>query len=48
MVVIVFRSRIRPGVEEEMEKVGARMYELAASMPGFISYREYAAADGEG
>ena len=31
-----------------MEKVGARMYELAAAMPGFISYREYAAADGEG
>jgi heme-degrading monooxygenase HmoA len=47
MVVIVFRSRLRPGVEKEIEKTGARMYELAAAMPGFISYREYASADGE-
>jgi heme-degrading monooxygenase HmoA len=47
MVVIVFRSRLRPGVEKEIEKTGARMYELATSMPGFISYREYASADGE-
>lgn len=27
--------------------MGARMYELATSTPGFISYREYASADGE-
>ena len=48
MVVVVFRSRLRPGVEKEIEAVGGRMYELAAGMPGFVSYREYAAADGEG
>lgn len=47
MVVIVFRSRLRPGVEKEIEQTGARMYELATSMPGFISYREYASADGK-
>ena len=47
MVVVVFRSRLRPGVESQIEAVGGRMYELAARMPGFVSYREYAAADGE-
>jgi len=47
MIVIVFRSRIRPGVEEEMAKVGQRMYELASAMPGFISYSDFVAADGE-
>jgi len=48
MVVVVFRSRLKPGVENEIQAVGGRMYELAAGMPGFVSYREYAAADGEG
>jgi heme-degrading monooxygenase HmoA len=48
MVVVVFRSRSKPGVEQEIEALGARMYELAARMPGFVSYREYQAADGEG
>jgi heme-degrading monooxygenase HmoA len=47
MVVVVFRSRLRPGVEKEIGKTGARMAELATSMPGFVSYRDYAAADGE-
>ena len=48
MVVVVFRSRTRPGVEQEIEALGARMYELASRMPGYVSYREYQAADGEG
>jgi heme-degrading monooxygenase HmoA len=48
MVVVVFRSRLREGVEQEIMKVGARMYELASSMPGFISYKDFAAEDGEG
>jgi heme-degrading monooxygenase HmoA len=48
MVLTVFRSRLKPGVEAELEPVGARMYELASSMPGFVSYREYQAPDGEG
>lgn len=47
MVVTVFRSRLKPGMEAEIEPVGARMYELASSMPGFISYREYQSGDGE-
>ena len=47
MIVVVFRARIRPGVEEEINAVGARMYELAMGMPGFLSYKDFAAEDGE-
>lgn len=47
MVVIVFRSRLKEGIEAELGKVGMRMYELAASMPGFRSYKDFAAEDGE-
>lgn len=48
MVVIVFRSRLREGIDiEEITRVGGRMYELASSMPGFVSYKDFAAADGE-
>ena len=47
MVVVVFRSRLKEGVEAELTKVGMRMYELASSMPGFISYKDFVAEDGE-
>jgi heme-degrading monooxygenase HmoA len=48
MVLTVFRSRLRPGCDlAALEKIGARMYELATSMPGFISYKDFTASDGE-
>jgi len=47
MVVIVFRSRVREGVDKELARVGGRMYELASSMPGFLSYKDFVAEDGE-
>jgi len=48
MVVVVFRSRIREDADfAALEVVGARMAELAHGMPGFISYKDFAAADGE-
>ncbi|HVU00557.1 MAG TPA: antibiotic biosynthesis monooxygenase [Polyangiaceae bacterium] len=48
MVVVVFRSKIREGVDlGPLEPLGARMYELASGMPGFVSYKDFAAADGE-
>ena len=47
MVVIVFRTRIRKDVEQELEALGARMYQLASEMPGFISYKDFVAPDGE-
>jgi heme-degrading monooxygenase HmoA len=48
MVIVVFRSRVRPDVDvATLEAVGARMYELGAAMPGFVSYKDFAAEDGE-
>jgi len=48
MVVVVFRSRIREDADvAALEAAGARMFELASAMPGFLSYKDYAAADGE-
>jgi len=48
MVIVVFRSRVRTGADSAgLEALGQRMYALASAMPGFVSYRDYAAADGE-
>lgn len=48
MVVIVFRARLREGVDlARLGAAGARMAELATGMPGFISYKDFAAEDGE-
>lgn len=47
MVVVVFRSRVKAGTEQELARVGQRMYELASSMPGYRSYKDFVAEDGE-
>jgi heme-degrading monooxygenase HmoA len=51
MIVTVFRNRARTDLDSEtlqkVTQVGERMAELAQTMPGFIAYRDYAAADGE-
>jgi len=47
MVVVVFRSRLKPGIEKEGQETDARMAELAAAIPGFVSYRQYVSTDGE-
>ena len=49
MVIIVFRARLRPDADQQaLAQLGQRMYELASSMPGYISYKDFAAGDGEG
>jgi heme-degrading monooxygenase HmoA len=48
MIVVVFRARAREGVEAEMGRVAERMYEIASAMPGFVSYKDFTASDGEG
>jgi heme-degrading monooxygenase HmoA len=49
MVVVVFRARLRDGVDlVALEALGKRMYELASAMPGFVSYKDFSAEDGEG
>src|SRR4051812_29560708 len=48
MIVTVFRSRVRPRVDEAAAgELGARMEALAKSMPGFAGHKDFAAADGE-
>lgn len=47
-LVVVFRSRLRAEADlSALEAVGMRMYELASAMPGFISYKDFTAEDGE-
>ena len=45
--LIVFRSRLRPGVEDSYNPHAERVYERAAAMPGFVSATDYRSDDGE-
>ncbi len=49
-MLVVFRSRLsnKDEVEAQYPPLGKRMLELAESMPGFISYKNFRASDGEG
>jgi len=47
MVVIIFRSRLAPGHDDEYAATSTRMIELASGMPGFRSFKTFTAADGE-
>ena len=47
MIVTVFRSRLKPGVQDEYGPMAARMSALAKSMPGYISHKGFVAEDGE-
>ena len=47
MIVIVFRSRLKPGLADEYVALVNRMTELAESMPGYISHKGFFADDGE-
>jgi len=48
MIIIVFRARIRPMADRDaLAHLGARMYELASSMPGYVSYKDFVAQDEE-
>lgn len=46
-VVTIFRSRLRPGAEEEYEPLAQRMTDLARRQPGFVDFKSFAAEDGE-
>jgi len=45
--VVVFRTRLRPGVEEEYGRRGEEIYALARQTPGLISAKDFVAEDGE-
>jgi heme-degrading monooxygenase HmoA len=46
MIVTIFRSRLRPDASE-YSTVAREMLELAQAMPGFVSFKTFAHADGE-
>jgi len=46
-VITLFRNRLRPEAREEYAPWARRMGELAARMPGFVSFKTFAADDGE-
>lgn len=47
MVVVIFRSRLRPEAEEEYADLAPRILELAKATPGFVSFERFTADDGE-
>jgi antibiotic biosynthesis monooxygenase (ABM) superfamily enzyme len=47
MVVTVFRARVRPESNGEYTQWAERMAALACTMPGYVSHKGFAAADGE-
>ena len=47
MVVVVFRSRLRTENQAEFHALADEMMKLAVAMPGFVSYKVFAAEDGE-
>ena len=47
MVLIVFRSRVKPEVQQEYMQWASRMSALAKEMPGYISHKGFVAEDGE-
>lgn len=47
MIVVVFRTRLNPGVDDEYGPMAARVSELARAVPGYISHKGYIADDGE-
>ena len=47
MIVTVFRSRLKPGLREDYVALADRMKELAQTIPGYISHKDFYANDGE-
>jgi heme-degrading monooxygenase HmoA len=47
MIVTVFRSRLKPGVRDEYVTLANRMNELARTIPGYVSHKDFYADDGE-
>lgn len=47
MRVVVFRNRLRAGVEGRFDAHAGKIYELALGMPGFVSSKDFVAEDGE-
>jgi heme-degrading monooxygenase HmoA len=47
MIVTVFRSRLRPGLQAEYVALVDRMQQIAKTIPGYISHKGFWSDDGE-
>ena len=48
MVVVTFRNRFAPGIDEqEYGQRAGKLFEIVSAMPGFRGIRSYAAEDGK-
>jgi heme-degrading monooxygenase HmoA len=47
MIVTVFRSRLRPGLQDEYVALVERMNQIAKTIPGYIAHKGFWADDGE-
>ncbi len=47
MLVVVFRNRLREGVEQAYGERAQQIYDLALKMPGLVSTKDFVAEDGE-
>jgi heme-degrading monooxygenase HmoA len=47
MVIVLFRSRLAPEAGDDYGAMADAMLARARTMPGFVDFRHYAAADGE-
>ena len=45
--LIVFRSRLRPGVSDRYDRHADEVYQRALAMPGYVSAKDFSAEDGE-
>ena len=48
MIVVTFRNRLAPGIDEQayMQR-SAKLYQIVSGLPGFLSFHAYTAEDGE-
>ena len=48
MVIIVFRSRLKKNADiPGLVRLGSAIYQTATRMPGYVSYKDFTAEDGE-
>ncbi|MCB5174938.1 antibiotic biosynthesis monooxygenase family protein [Microvirga lenta] len=47
MIVVVFRSRLQPGVEKTYTETAQSVVPAAMEVPGYISHKVFTAEDGE-
>ena len=46
-VLVLTGSTVKPDMVDQEARISTELYEVLEAMPGFISGKEYAAADGE-